>query len=96
MTAYNDAGRAFWIESYGGRPYRVERQKHPQPIDVPRLVVAVTGGTQPGKLAELFRDADDGLLARLCWFWPDDLPFRLSRAAPDMSWAIEALAACRT
>jgi len=25
MNAYNDAGRAFWLEAYGGRPYRVER-----------------------------------------------------------------------
>ena len=40
MNQYHDAGRAFWIEAYGGRPYRVERQKHPLPIDVPRLVVA--------------------------------------------------------
>ncbi len=43
MTAYNDAGRAFYVEAYGGRPYRVERQKCPQPIEVLRLVVAVTG-----------------------------------------------------
>ena len=47
MNAYNDAGRAFWIEAYGGRPYRVERQKHPEPITVPHLAVAVSGGTQP-------------------------------------------------
>jgi hypothetical protein len=61
MNAYNDAGRSFWIEAYGGRPYRVERQKHPEPIVIPRLAVAVTGGTQPEKLAALFREADDGL-----------------------------------
>ncbi len=42
MNQYNDAGRAFWIEAYGGRPYRVERQKHLLPIDVPRLAVAGT------------------------------------------------------
>ena len=66
MTSYNEAGRAFWIEAYGGRPYRVERQKHPQPIEVPRLAIAVAGGTQPEKLAELMREADDGLLARFC------------------------------
>ena len=41
MNAYNDAGRAFWIEAFGGRPYRVERQKHPEPIIVPRLAVSV-------------------------------------------------------
>ncbi len=91
MTAYNDAGRQFWIESYGGRPFRVERQKHPEPIDVPRLVVAVTGSTQPERLAELMREADDGLLARFCWFWPDALPFRLARTAPGTDWATTTL-----
>src|SRR5438477_9308801 len=40
MTSYNNAGRSFWVEAYGGRPYRVERQKHLEPIDVPRLAVA--------------------------------------------------------
>jgi hypothetical protein len=88
---YNSAGRAFWIEAYGGRPYRVERQKSSRPIEVPHLAVAVTGGTQPDKVAELFREADDGLLARFCWFWPDAVPFALGRAVPDTAWAIEAL-----
>jgi hypothetical protein len=91
MNAYNDAGRAFWIEAYGGRPYRVERQKHPEPIDVPRLVVAVTGGTQPDKLAELLRDGDDGLFARVCWFWPEPIPFDLSHTSAAASWAVDAL-----
>ena len=91
MNAYNEAGRAFWIEAYGGRPYRVERQKHPQPIQIDRLAVAVTGGTQPEKLAEMMDEADDGLLARFCWLWPDAVPFRLGRAAPGEGWATEAL-----
>ena len=91
MTAYNDAGRAFWIEAYGGRPYRVERQKHSMPIDIPRLAVAVYGGTQPEKLAGLFNDADDGLFSRVVWCWPEPLPFRLSRQAPNGQWAIDAL-----
>jgi hypothetical protein len=90
MNAYNDAGRAFWIESYGGRPYRVERQKHPEPIVVPHLAVAATGGAQPALLAEMFQEADDGLLARVVWFWPDPLPFRLGHTVPDTAWAIEA------
>ncbi|GAB0114936.1 DUF3987 domain-containing protein [Acidisoma sp. C75] len=91
MTNYNDAGRAFWLEAYGGRPYRVERQKSPQPIEVPRLAVAVMGGTQPDKLAEMFADADDGLLARFLWAWPEPKPFRLGRAAPNAGFAVEAL-----
>jgi hypothetical protein len=91
MTSYNDAGRAFWVEAYGGRPYRVERVKHPEPIKVPRLAVAVYGGTQPDKLALLMRDADDGLLGRMLWSWPEPIPFRLGRAAPGGPWAITAL-----
>ncbi len=91
MNAYNDAGRAFWIEAYGGRPYRVERKKHPEPILVPRLAVAVYGGTQPDKLALLMRQADDGLLSRVLWSWPDPIPFRLASVAPGARWATEAL-----
>ena len=91
VNSYNEAGRAFWIEAYGGRPYRVERQKSPEPIIVPRLAVAVTGTTQPDKLAQMFREADDGLLARFLWAWPDPMPFRLGQKAPAVEWAIEAL-----
>jgi hypothetical protein len=92
MTAYNPAGRAFWVESYGGRPYRVGRRKHSgQPIDIRHLVVAVYGGTQPERLAKLITDADDGLLSRVQWGWPDPLPFELGEATPNISWAIEAL-----
>lgn len=91
MNSYNDAGRQFWIEAYGGRFFRVERQKHPQPIDVHHLAVAVTGGTQPDKLAQLMGAPDDGLLSRIAWFWPDPVPFKISRAVPDASWAVDAL-----
>lgn len=91
MNAYNDAGRAFWIEAYGGRPYRVERVKHPEPIVIPRLAVAAYGGTQPEKLALLMREADDGLLARVLWAWPEPIPFRLGSQAPGVEWAICAL-----
>jgi hypothetical protein len=90
MTTYNEAGRAFWIEAYGGRPYRVERQKASRPIVIPRLAVAVYGGTQPDRLAEMFRDADDGLLSRFLWFWPEPLPFRLGTRPPNADWAVAA------
>jgi Protein of unknown function (DUF3987) len=90
MNQYNDAGRAFWIEAYGGRPYRVERQKHLLPIDIPRLVVAAYGGTQPEKLSELLDEADDGLFSRLAWAWPEPIPFRLGRRPPRAEWAISA------
>ena len=66
----------FWIEAFGGRPYRVERQKHLLPIDVPRLAVAAYGGTQPEKLSGLLAEADDGLFSRLAWAWPEPIPFQ--------------------
>jgi Protein of unknown function (DUF3987) len=91
MNAYNDAGRAFWIEAYGGRPYRVERVKHPEPIVIPRLAVAVYGTTQPEKLGPLMRGADDGLLARILWTWPDAIPFKLGRQTLRADWAIRAM-----
>jgi len=43
------------------------------------MAVAVTGSTQPEKLAAMFEEADDGLLSRFVWAWPDPLPFRLGR-----------------
>jgi hypothetical protein len=91
MNAYNGGGRAFWIEAYGGRPYRVERKADPNPIIVPRLAVAVYGGTQPDKLARLLHEADDGLLGRLLWLWPNPVPFRLGHQTPRVEWAVRAL-----
>ena len=91
MNAYHSGGRAFWIEAYGGRPYRVERKAYPHPLSVPRLAVAVYGGTQPDKLARLMRAGDDGLLARMLWVWPEPVPFRLGHQAPRAEWAIRAL-----
>jgi hypothetical protein len=68
----------------------VERQKHPLPIDVPHLVVAAYGGTQPEKLSGLLDEADDGLFSRVAWAWPEPVPFRLGRRRPQADWAIEA------
>ncbi|MBR0682219.1 DUF3987 domain-containing protein [Roseomonas eburnea] len=96
MTAYNDGARAFWLESYGGRPYRVDRKKSPVPIIVPHLACAWWGGTQPARLQEIMEAADDGLLARFMWFWPDPLPFNLPARAPDMPFAVAALTRLHT
>lgn len=91
LTSYNDAGRAFWIEAYGGRPFRIERVKIAEPVIIPRLAVSVAGSIQPERLSELFREADDGLLARLLWAWPEPTEFHLSRKVPGVEWAIEGL-----
>jgi hypothetical protein len=90
-ATYHGGGRSFWIEAYGGRPYGVERKADPNPIIVPRLAVAVYGGTQPDKLARLLREGDDGLLGRLLWLWPAPVPFRLGHQTLRVEWAIRAL-----
>jgi hypothetical protein len=92
MDAYNPAGRPFWLEAYGGRPYRVERRSHgKEPIEIERLAVAVYGGTQPDRLSELTAGPDDGLFSRVLWMWPDPTPFRRSAATPNVDMAIDAL-----
>ena len=96
MDAYNPAGRAFWLEAYGGRPYRVERRSHgDEPIEIERLAVAVYGGTQPDRLSELAAGPDDGLFSRVLWLWPDPRTVSARRGDARMStWAIEALDRC--
>jgi putative DNA primase/helicase len=64
---------------------------HPEPIVIPRLAVAVYGGTQPDRLARLKRDGDDGLLGRLLWLWPDPIPFRLGQQTPGAVSGVAAL-----
>ena len=91
LDAYNPAARGFFLEAFGGRPFRAERQKSTQPIDIPRLAVGLLGGVQPERLAEMFAGPDDGLLARFIWFWPAPRTFRIGAAAPNAEWAIEAL-----
>jgi hypothetical protein len=92
MNAYNQSGRQFWLEAYGGGFYRVERRKHEtMPIDVDRLAVAVYGGTQPERLAELTAGPDDGLFSRFLWAWPEPVTFRLGDKSADVEWAIGAL-----
>jgi hypothetical protein len=90
MNAYNDGARAFWLEAYGGRRYTVDRQKSSEPIIVPHLAVSWYGGIQPAKVAEIMQGADDGLLARFMWFWPNPFSFEEPDRPPNADWAIVA------
>jgi hypothetical protein len=90
MNAYNEGGRAFWLEAYGGRRYRVDRQKLSEPIIIPHLAVSWCGGIQPAKVVEIMQGADDGLLARFMWFWPNPFPFEQPNRPPQTDWAIMA------
>ena len=68
--------RPFWLESYVGGPYTVDRQKNPVPLFIPRLAVATFGTIQPDRLEDALTGVDDGLAGRFLWAWPDPYPFR--------------------
>ena len=58
------ADRPFWLESYGGGPYSVNRVSRPNAY-IPNLSVSILGGIQPGKIRALDNASeDDGLIQR--------------------------------
>jgi hypothetical protein len=91
MNAYNDSARAYWLQAWNGSEFRVDRVKNDKPLRVPHNVVAWFGTIQPERLAEVMAEADDGLLARFVWCWPDSVPFARPRAVPDTEFALRAL-----
>jgi hypothetical protein len=70
---YSPGGREFWLEAYGGRHFVVDRKSFGgAPMHVPFNGVTVLGGIQPDKLSAcLLKSADDGLVARFLWAWPN-------------------------
>lgn len=82
---YTPGGREFWLEAYGGRPHVIDRKNMGgKSLSVPFNGVSVLGGIQPEKLAEcLLATADDGLVARFLWAWPDAVPYHRPRAVAD-------------
>lgn len=75
---YSPGGRSFWLEAYGGRPFVVDRKgQNGKPVTVPFNGVSVLGGIQPEKMRDaLLGVADDGLVARFLWVWPEAINFR--------------------
>jgi hypothetical protein len=64
----------FWLECWNGNPYNVERIGRTLHID--HLLIGVTGGMQPDKLAKSFEGPADGMYARLLFSWPPESPYR--------------------
>jgi hypothetical protein len=84
--------RAFWLEAYGGRPYRYDRVKDDVAVDVQFCSVSLLGGIQPDRLNRFVLSGDDdGLAARLLYAWPDPVPPRRPTRAPDHHALIAAL-----
>ncbi|MBB4286820.1 DUF3987 domain-containing protein [Roseospira goensis] len=69
------SSRALWIEAFGARPYTIDRVRTGNTY-IPALSVCIHGTTQPDRLVDLLRDADDGLASRFLWSWPDPIPPR--------------------
>lgn len=65
------AERSLWLEAFGGRTFRVDRQSRPEPIIIERLSVSVLGGIQPDRLSAINGGSDDGLAARFLYAWPE-------------------------
>jgi hypothetical protein len=77
MGRYSNGGsdREFWLEAWNGGQYSVERLGR-APISLPHLLVSMTGGFQPDKLARSFDRADDGMYARHLFGWPAEPGYR--------------------
>ncbi len=82
---YSPGGREFWLEAYGGRPHVIDRKSNKAgPLFVPFNGVTVLGGIQPEKLREcLLKTADDGLVPRFLWVWPDPILYQRPREIAD-------------
>ena len=77
MSRYSKGDdKQFWLMSWDGGAYSVERKTAPAPIAVPNLLIGLIGGLQPDKLAECFRGAADGCYARFLFAWPPRVPYR--------------------
>ena len=74
MGKYGDGDRAFWLEASGGRPFTVDRRKLAQPLRIEHHAISIVAGSQPDRLASLLMaGADDGLVGRFLYVWPESV-----------------------
>jgi len=64
----------FWLESWNGNSYNVERIGRTLHLD--HLLIGVVGGLQPDKLAKSFEGPADGMYARVLFSWPSEPAYR--------------------
>ena len=83
--------RPFWLESYVGGPYTVDRLKNPVPLFIERLALATFGTIQPDRLEDCLTGVDDGLAGRFLWTWPDPQPFKRPNRSSDVPAAAQRL-----
>jgi len=85
MSRYtNGTDKEFWLEAWNGGQYVQERQSR-APVAVDYLLVGMTGGFQPDKLARSFAGDDDGMYGRILFAWPPEPDFKpLSNAVSEV------------
>jgi Protein of unknown function (DUF3987) len=67
--------KEFWLEAWNGKHFIVERLGRPA-VAVDHLLIGITGGFQPDKLARSFQGDSDGMHARMLFGWPEEPPYR--------------------
>jgi hypothetical protein len=76
MARYSTGSdREFWLEAWNGGAFTVERMSR-EPVTVDHLLVGLTGGFQPDKLARSFEGDHDGIYGRVLFAWPSEPPYR--------------------
>jgi hypothetical protein len=66
------ADRAFFLECWNGGAYVCDRVRyHGAPIRIEHAALAILGGMVPDRLRSLLAGADDGLVERFIYVWPD-------------------------
>ena len=70
----NGSDKEFWLEAWNGHHYVVERMGRP-PVMIDHLLIGMTGGFQPDKLARSFEGDSDGMHARVLFAWPEEPAF---------------------
>ncbi|MCT2559242.1 YfjI family protein [Tsuneonella sp. YG55] len=81
---YTTGGRPFWLAAHGGKPHNITR-KGSGSIDLRFTGISVLGSIQPDKIVELLAGANDGLVPRILWAWPEKMPPRRPSAPVSMA-----------
>ena len=82
---YNGDARAFFLEAWNGKPFTVDRKSRLKPMLLKTSAVSVLGGIQPDRLATvLLAGDDDGMAARIVYFWPEPVPYRRPQRIADV------------
>lgn len=91
LQRYGGSDRPFFLETYGGRNYTVDRVKHAKPIIIQHLTMSLIGNVTPDRLQPLLVSGeDDGFGARLLPIWPEPAKPKRPTKIADPQFAMRA------